>query len=64
MSVHTGYAHIRLILEQLEQGLHYLLLSRHLFLGSLPGIHITKTCLFEYTENFPIKKWKFSDKKF
>ena len=23
---------------------------------------ITKTCLFKYTENFPTKKWKFSDK--
>ena len=23
---------------------------------------ITKTCLFKYTENFTIKKWKFSDK--
>ena len=26
--------------------------------------HITKTCLFKYTENFTTKKWKFSDKKF
>ena len=25
---------------------------------------ITKTCLFKYTENFPTKKWKFSDKNF
>ena len=25
--------------------------------------HITKTCLFKYTENFITKKWKFSDKK-
>ena len=25
---------------------------------------ITKTRLFKYTENFTIKKWKFSDKKF
>ena len=25
---------------------------------------IMKTCLFKYTENFTIKKWKFSDKKF
>ena len=25
--------------------------------------HITKTCLFKYTENFTTKKWKFSDKK-
>ena len=24
--------------------------------------YITKTCLFKYTENFTIKKWKFSDK--
>ena len=24
--------------------------------------NITKTCLFKYTENFTIKKWKFSDK--
>ena len=27
-------------------------------------VHITKTCLFKYTENFPTKKWKFSDKNF
>ena len=28
-------------------------------------IHITKTCLFKYTENFTTKRnWKFSDKKF
>ena len=26
--------------------------------------NITKTCLFKYTENFTIKKWKISDKKF
>ena len=26
--------------------------------------HITKTCLFKYTENFTTKKWKFPDKKF
>ena len=26
--------------------------------------HITKTCLFKYTENFTTKKWKFSDVKF
>ena len=25
--------------------------------------HITITRLFKYTENFTIKKWKFSDKK-
>ena len=25
---------------------------------------ITKTCLFKYTENFPTKNWKFSDKKY
>ena len=25
--------------------------------------YITKTCLLKYTENFPTKKWKFSDKK-
>ena len=25
-------------------------------------IHITKTSLFKYTENFTTKKWKFSDK--
>ena len=25
---------------------------------------ITKTCLFKYTENFTIKKWKFSDNFF
>ena len=24
---------------------------------------ITKTCLFNYTENFTTKQWKFSDKK-
>ena len=29
-----------------------------------PNIFITKTCLFKYTENFTIEKWKFSDKKF
>ena len=26
--------------------------------------HITKTCLFKYTENFTTKNWNFSDKKF
>ena len=25
--------------------------------------HITKTCLFEYIENFTIKNWTISDKK-
>ena len=25
--------------------------------------HITKTCLFKYTENFTTKKWNISDKK-
>ena len=25
-------------------------------------LHITKTSLFKYTENFTTKKWKFSDK--
>ena len=25
--------------------------------------HITKTCLFKYTENFTTWKWKFSDNK-
>ena len=26
-------------------------------------VPVTKTCLFNYTENFTTKKWKFSDKK-
>ena len=26
--------------------------------------NITKTRIFNYTENFTVKKWKFSDKKF
>ena len=34
------------------------------FLWSVSPIHITKTRLFKYTENFTTKKWKFSDKKF
>ena len=28
------------------------------------SLHITKTRLFKYTENFSTKKWKISDKKF
>ena len=29
----------------------------------IPEFIITKTSLFEYTENFTSKNWKFSDKK-
>ena len=36
----------------------------HTGLGnSVDPDHITKTCLFKYTENFTTKNWKFSDKK-
>ena len=63
-------------LETKNSNLHNLLAfsqtSQCLFAGyhgsaqlSREQLHfITKTCLFKYTENFPIKKWKFSDKNF
>ena len=49
-----------------DQNAHLLSVIIRVFLACLEDltlvVHITKTCLFKYTENFTTKNWKFSDK--